>query len=78
MLARPIAKQEEYSASTDGNSAVKSLMRAGLTSGNLADAFPGLFWFVPYAGLPRRGRNTVTSPNDPFRVLSASSACNTL
>ena len=77
-LASPIAKQEGCPASSSGKLAGKSLVRAGDSSGKLAGVLPRVSCFVPYEDLPRRGRNTVTPPNEPFCVLSASSAFSTV
>ena len=46
--------------------------------GEIGGRFTRIFCFVPYDDLLRRGRNTVTPANEPFCVLSASSAFSTV
>src|SRR5271165_5897432 len=77
-LASPTAKQEGCPASSSGKPAGRSSGCAGDSSRKLAGDSPRICYFVPHDDLPRRGRKTVTPPNEPFCVLSASSARNTL
>jgi hypothetical protein len=50
----------------------------GIPPENWRVLYPEFSVLFPYEDLPRRGRRTVTLPNEPFCVLSAASACKTV